>query len=385
MKKPTSLSNYSEQSIPLPSPGPGTSRSMTVLRYGNAGSHPKIYLQTALHADEIPGIVVVHHLRKLLDAAVSEGKFLGEIVLVPVANPIGMSQRIQGMLAGRLDQNDGKNYNRHFPDLFPDVKNKIAHLLGDDPENNIQTIRTAIAEEVSALPDASESDAYRKILLSLSYDADYCIDLHCDNEAVLYLYTGGTHPEKESDLCAFLQCQLHLVDSNTTQCFDGSISLLWKRLAKAFPDNPIPPSCLGSTIELRGKTDVCDSQAKLDANNLYQYLIHQGAIEGPAQKPPKLKCPATPLESQLYIKSTQCGVVLFHKQCGDTVAKGETVAEILDPLKSPHLARTSLKSEIAGTVIYRTDQRLVGPGQNITAIVGNEIIEDQIGKHLLSD
>lgn len=385
MTNKRSRSHCSEEIIPLPSPGPGTHRHITVLRYGKPGNHPKFYFQTALHADEIPGMVVIHHLRKLLDVAAEQGNILGEIILVPVANPIGMSQRIHGNLEGRLDLNNGKNYNRYYPDLYPGVKHKVSGRLGDNEIENVKIIRSAIKEEICSLPELTEGDAYRKILLTLSSDSDYCIDLHCDEESIIYLYSGGTHPIQERILGAFLQCQLHLVDSTTTQCFDGSISLLWKRLAAAFSDKPIPMSCLGSTLELRGKKDVSDEYASQDANNLFDFLVHEAAVAGELKQAPGPLCDATPLEAQIYVKSPETGIVLYRRRAGESVKKGELVAEILDPLAIPDQSRTCIYAPISGVIMSRSDQRLVGPGQNVMAIVGKEIIAERVGKHLLSD
>ena len=150
-----------EEKIILPAPGPGTHREITVLRYGEQGARPKIYLQTALHADEIPGMLVLHHLRELLDSAASESQIKGEIVVVPVANPIGMAQRIQGNISGRLDLNNGKNYNRNYPDLVPRLIELLTGKLGDDGEKNEALVREAMLEAVAGLPDQNEGDAYQ--------------------------------------------------------------------------------------------------------------------------------------------------------------------------------------------------------------------------------
>ncbi len=40
---------------------PGTARSLTVHRFGAPGARPKAYLQAGVHADEIPGLLVLHH------------------------------------------------------------------------------------------------------------------------------------------------------------------------------------------------------------------------------------------------------------------------------------------------------------------------------------
>ncbi|MBS1221081.1 MAG: succinylglutamate desuccinylase/aspartoacylase family protein, partial [Proteobacteria bacterium] len=49
-------------SIELPSPAPGTEQTLRVHRYGAPGARPKAYFQAALHADEIPGLLVAQHL-----------------------------------------------------------------------------------------------------------------------------------------------------------------------------------------------------------------------------------------------------------------------------------------------------------------------------------
>jgi hypothetical protein len=58
-------------------------------RYGKPGARPKAYLQASLHADEIPGMLAAHHLIGLLDDADKRGEIKGEIIVVPVANPVG--------------------------------------------------------------------------------------------------------------------------------------------------------------------------------------------------------------------------------------------------------------------------------------------------------
>ncbi|WP_352707301.1 succinylglutamate desuccinylase/aspartoacylase family protein [Mesorhizobium sp. M0195] len=70
-----------------------------------------------LHADELPGMVILSHLVRLLQERESEPN--GEIIIVPCANPIGLSQRVQGYHAGRSDLGLGGNFNRNFPNLPP--------------------------------------------------------------------------------------------------------------------------------------------------------------------------------------------------------------------------------------------------------------------------
>ncbi len=79
--------------LPLGAGTPGTRREVLVHRFGEACARPKAYFQAALHADEIPAILVAHHLVRRLAEAEAEGLIEGEVVVVPFANPIGPGAR----------------------------------------------------------------------------------------------------------------------------------------------------------------------------------------------------------------------------------------------------------------------------------------------------
>ncbi len=93
----------------------GNTRTLTIHRYGDRSTPLKAYLQAGLHADEAPGFLVMHHLVERLDRADAEDAITGDIVLVPVANPIGVSQWRDDWLQGRFDFWNGVNFNRSLP------------------------------------------------------------------------------------------------------------------------------------------------------------------------------------------------------------------------------------------------------------------------------
>ena len=74
--------------IMLPGVSPGCKRSLVYHSYGQPGTS-RAYIQASIHADELPGMLVAHHLIKMLDCANSAGHIVKEIVIVPFANPIG--------------------------------------------------------------------------------------------------------------------------------------------------------------------------------------------------------------------------------------------------------------------------------------------------------
>ena len=122
--------------IDLPAPAPGVQRTLTVHRYGQSGARPRVYVQAALHADEIPGLLVAQHLLLGLEQAHCEGRIIGEIVVVPVANPIGLSQHLNGRLLGRFDFESTGNFNRGFPDLTGPALDQVRGELSPDLATN---------------------------------------------------------------------------------------------------------------------------------------------------------------------------------------------------------------------------------------------------------
>lgn len=277
---------------------PGTRRSVTVHRFGPAAidtgaDRPKAYIQAALHADEIPGLLVAQHMLARLRAADAEGRVRGDIILVPYANPIGLSQAVLGTAIGRFALSSGINFNRDFPELSAAVADRVRDQLGPDPSVNVGLVRRAAREAIAAWETATEADSLRKTLLGMAIDADIVLDLHCDSEALLHAYTGTESWPDASDLMAELGCRaVFLALESGGDPFDESCSGLWwrvrDRLAADRPGGapPLPAACLAATIELRGRRDVEDAQAAADADALIRFLTRRGLLAGEVAAPP---------------------------------------------------------------------------------------------------
>lgn len=243
---------------PLLSPSLGTSRTLRSLHFGTPGARPKVYIQAGLHADELPGTLVAHHLRTLLRQA--EPTLLGEVILVPLANPIGLSQRLDHKPMGRFELDSAENFNRHYPDLAKAVLPEVGPRLGSDAAHNVALIRQAVAEYLLRWQPGTELHSLRHRLLSLAFDADVVLDLHCDGEAVLHLYTEEACWSALEPLARLMGCEaVLLAKSSGGLPFDECLSGLWWQLAQGFATSgathPIPQACASTTIELRGEAD----------------------------------------------------------------------------------------------------------------------------------
>src|SRR5476651_2624891 len=130
---------------PLLAPVPGTARQIHSFHFGPEQAEGKVYIQSSLHADELPGMLVAWHLKARLAELAAAGRLRSEIVLVPIANPVGLEQVLMDIPLGRYELESGQNFNRLFVDLSDEVGNQVEGLLGDDAQHNARLIRAALS------------------------------------------------------------------------------------------------------------------------------------------------------------------------------------------------------------------------------------------------
>lgn len=372
--------------LPLIPAAAGSGRVLTLHRFGAAGARPKAYLQAALHADETPGLLVLHHLLPQLEAAHAAGTIDGEIVVAPYANPIGLSQFVNGVQLGRYAMIGSGNFNRNWPDLYTPIAEGLGNQLGDDAEANKRTIRAAMRAHLEVWEPRGELESLRRLLAREAADADLVLDLHCDDESLLHLFLVPQHWPLAEPLAAELgAAAVLLAEDSGGSAFDETFSGPWLKLAARYPQRPIPPACLSTTVELRGRSDVEDEIAAKDAAALYRALQRFGVIAGDPGPQPRTRCEATRLDATDTVRSPVSGVVAYRVSLGATVKAGEIVAEIVDPAAPAKSARTPVASRASGLVLSRRSHRYVAAGMVIAKVVGKEPLPHRQGVALLED
>lgn len=356
------------QTHPLIAPTLGTARSLTSYHYGPSGAQ-KIYIQSSLHADELPGMLVAWTLRRKLAALEAAGKLRGEIVVVPVPNPIGLNQHFLGHLTGRFETNTAQNFNRNFHDLSALVQPIIESRLSGDVDANRTAIRAAMREALDAQQPATELDSQRLALQKLSYDADIVLDLHCDWEAAMHLYTNPDLWPDVEPLARYLDAKASLLALNSVgNPFDEIHSFCWSDLRGRFGERfPIPNGSISVTIELRGQRDVSYENAEHDAQAIVEYLTSRGVIDGTAAPLPPLAFAATPLAGAEPLVAPISGVLVYRCEVGKWVDVGEPIADIVDPLTDRVV---TLTNSVAGVLYARHSTRFATAGLEFARIAG---------------
>jgi predicted deacylase len=358
---------------PLLSPSLGSHKTLTSFHFGQRSTGLKIYIQASLHAEELPGMLASYHLRPLLEAAEAAGQMVGEVVLVPVSNPVGLAQRLDHKPMGRFELDSSENFNRHYPDFAKAVLPVVQDKLGADAAANVATVRAAMANYLADWTPDTELQSMRKTLLSLAHDADIVLDLHCDCEGVMHFYCEESCWPQLAPIAHFMGSQAILLarDSGGGP-IDECLSGVWWRLAEALKkqglDHPLPQGCCSTTIELRGELDVSHAYGAQDASALFAYLEHLGVLQtGNTPSIPAPLCQPTPLAGSQTLRARSPGVVVYAATPGQTLQQGDLVAEVINPIEG---VAEEVRAGVNGVFYARIRDRYVTAGCEIGKIAG---------------
>ncbi len=334
----------------IPGDTPGVRWLLPVLRFAAPAdaAGPSAYLQAALHANEQPGTAALHVLCAFLREAEAAGRLCGDVTVVPVANPIGASQHLFGQQMGRFDTASRTNFNRGYPNLpRPDA----ALLATEGPR--------------------AGAEALKMRLLALALPHDIVLDLHCDDEAVPYVYLHSALWPGAQDLAAALGAEAAVLWDGP----DGGNAFEEAALA---PWLTLPPAearferRVVATVEFRGRADVSHALSRGDAEGLMRFLVGRGVVaaSGP-QRDAAFTCRAVPIRQVTMVHAPVAGPILYHVSPGDIVAQGDPLVTILERPGQPDGA-VIVAAESAGYVLTRRAHRFTRVGEDLLKLVGDE-------------
>lgn len=349
----------------------GTTRELVSFHFGVPHAHEKVYLQASLHADETPAMLAAWRLKQRLKQLEVSGRVRGEVVLVPVANPIGLAQHVFGQFLGRFESNSGHNFNRNFPvpPASALVERIRPRLSATDATHNTRLLRAAVREMFGEMTAANEFESLRLALLRHASDADVVLDLHCSREATMHLYTSPASWPAIEPLARYLGANgVLLATDSGGQSFDEIHALLWNEVrALLGGGTPLGAPNIAATVEHRGQRDVDYEHAERDAEAIVDFLIARGVIEGKARELPPLAQAATPLAGSEQLTAPVSGIVVYRAAIGAMLKAGDAVLDIIDPLTD---AVTTVTTKNDGVFYMRRAIRFVYAGAPIGRITG---------------
>lgn len=314
---------------------------------GNDATAPSVYIQAALHANELPGAALLHFLLERLRKADAEGAVRGDITIVPQANPIGLAQFHFGEMEGRFDLGSRTNFNRDFP---------LVALAA----------REALLDGLARRPAA---DRLKRTLLHMALGHDLVLDLHCDDESLQYAYIDEAFWPEAADLAAALDMQAVFLSDGESTAFEEAVGHAFKhqggdRLKSV-------PGRLSVTVELRGRRDVYPEMARRDADGLWSFLAGRGVVVDAGHAAVAYAGPAVPLDNIEMVRAPEPGTVLFHREIGETVKAGDLLATLIVRPGDPD-GTIAVKAGHDGLIATRSSARYARRGDDLMKLACHE-------------
>jgi predicted deacylase len=326
---------------------------LPVIRYRSRSGRPGAYLQAALHADEQPGVAAIHELARLLDGAESDGRILKDVILVPYANPLGLHQVLDGKHLGRFHLGSGVNFNRAFHVRAAQGRNAPDEPAGETAQESARPRRV--------------DEALKAALVALAGESEVILDLHCDKEAMVYVFVHAELWPGAQDLAARLGAGAVLLWAGPEEggaAFEEAVTI------HRLPTTAVRPF-LSATVELRGRSDVDGALARRDARALYELLAERGIVAEPALPPrPAWNGPVVRQDCVINVPAPALGTLLLEAPLGVRVAEGERFARILARPGDP-AGEVEVKAPVAGLLLIRALDRLARPGETVATIIAD--------------
>jgi predicted deacylase len=306
---------------------------------------------------------------------------------MPAVNPLGLGQQSLRHHIGRYDTNTGVNFNRRWPDLFTAVRTQLSGRLGDDEVFNVNLIRTAVARWIDAQQPRTTAEQLRLLVLREAHDAEFVLDLHCDDDSLIHIFTSPELMPELQDLADWMGAAATLTAADSGGgSFDEVLPQLYRKVAQANPGKPVPMASAAATLEYRGQADVFDTTGADDARRLWGFLCGRNLIDADAGEPPPRAAEAPPLEATEFVRTDRPGLVAYRVELGERVRKGQPVADLI-AMDGPEafMARTPILAGTDGLVLSRRLLKYAPRGASIMKIVGTAVQPSRKGAYLLED
>lgn len=366
---------------------PGTATKLYWYTIGPDDAETRIHLQAALHADEQPGTMALHHLLPRLRDADAAGQLRAHFTIFPSVNPLGLGNYALRHHVGRYDIETGINYNRRWPDLYPQVAEAIAGKLTGDGKTNIAIIRAAVVAWIDMQEPRTAIQQLRLLVLRSAAAADIVLDLHCDDDSLKHIFTSPELMPGLQDLADWMGVAATLTaEDSGGGSFDEVLPTLYRKARLAHPHHPIPSGAETATLEYRGRADSFDAIGEEDAAGLFGFFAARGLIAAdPGARPAPAPAP-TPFEATEVLRVDAPGLLAYRVELGERVHKGQPVADLI-AMDGPeaYMARRPILAGTDGFVLSRVMGKYVVRGASIAKIVGTEVLPARAGAYLLED
>ncbi|MCH1929462.1 M14 family metallopeptidase [Shewanella sp. A25] len=294
---------------------------------GHAPRGPKVYIQANVHGAEVQGNAVIFQLMKLLERC----EILGEISLVPLANPLGINQKSGEFTLGRFDPITGANWNREYLSHDIDIASWLkVHAKLDDAEL-IQAFRSTLVESCQQRLrnpwGVTTGHRLAVNLQAMAHDADIVLDLHTGPKSCKHLYC----PEYALDDAKYFSIPYTLVIPNGFGgAMDEAAFCPWWQLSEVAKSQgrDLAVAVAAFTLELGSQERISLADALIDAEGIMAYLSHRGVIRDTVL-PAKMARFGCYLKDYKKFHAPSAGLVEYMAAVGEPLPSGKPLVKLL--------------------------------------------------------
>lgn len=307
----------------------GAALTVPVYRLKGQGSGPGVYIQANMHGAEVQGNAVIYQLLELLQGLT----LLGDITLVPYANPVGCNHKNGEYTLGRFDPITGVNWNRMYHFNEQQIPGFARQHQKSSQEVIEQVFRELLLGDIADKLDhnvfgltTGQRIAYQ--LQKMAHKADLVLDLHTGPISSKHLYC----PEYAIDSARHFDIPHTIVIPNS---FDGAMDEAtfcpWWTLQQMFSElgRELDFNKESFTVELGSQEQIDLDVAYQDAMSILSYLQYKEVIAGGNFRPQAMTRYACYLKDYKAFYSPMGGMVDYLATFGEPLAAGEPIARIL--------------------------------------------------------
>lgn len=293
------------------------------------GKGPNVYIQANMHGAEVQGNAVIYQLLEQL----KQLTLLGDITLVPYANPVGANHKNGEYTLGRFDPITGVNWNRMYHFDQESIDHFVEQVDGLSQAQIDEGFQQLLLRNVEQKLDHNQYGlttgqriAYQ--LQKMAHQADLVLDLHTGPISSKHLYC----PEYAQNSAKYFDIEHTILIPNS---FDGAMDEAtfcpWWTLAKSLNAKGIDYTLEREsfTVELGSQELIDLDVAHQDALSILSYLQYKKVIQTTEFTPKNITRYGCMLSDYKAFYSPMGGMVDYLADFGEVLKAGQPLARIL--------------------------------------------------------
>ena len=296
---------------------------------------PSLYIQSSIHGSEVQGYLIAI---KLIQYFIKNPP-LGNVTIIPIANPYGLNYKLGEYTFGRFDPISGNNWNRNYIDLSLFTTQFFKKFCQINNFNKLTILFKKFMKNLLKQQLKQQNSYAKKLALelqSIAITADIVLDLHCDTVSIPHIYSPTYSMESATKLnIPFIIEIPHIFNGALDEAiFYPWISLI-EHFNKKYPDNIIKYSPIEAfTIECGCHEYINKDESKKQMTNILNYLNFKNIINNKDLHNSQQEIFSCKLKDFITLYAKFGGIIIDNVKLGTKIKKNNKIFTFSIPNKN---------------------------------------------------